>query len=119
MTQHDPVALDTDLYGTWVETPEGKLGIIRHTMRWNEAGYEDCYIVIPTAGHYEPGEQIWDSDELTLRPDLPRAWNPDGTPPKGEWIYYTHDEEGHAFPRTAPSARTTSRRWITEEEPHP
>lgn len=84
MTQHDPAALDENLYGTWVETPEGKLGIIRHTMRWNEAGYEDCYIVIPTAGHYESGEQIWDSDDLTPRPDLPRAWNPDGTPPGGK-----------------------------------
>ncbi|MDK8808560.1 hypothetical protein QP983_10485, partial [Corynebacterium striatum] len=24
-------------------------------------------------------------DYLTPRPDLPRAWNPDGTPPAGEW----------------------------------
>lgn len=26
-------------------------------------------------------------DYLTPRPDLPRAWNPDGTPPAGEWEY--------------------------------
>lgn len=24
-------------------------------------------------------------ENLTPRPDLPRAWNPDGTPPAGEW----------------------------------
>lgn len=80
MTLLEPVALNENLYGTWVETPDGTLGIILYTMRWNEAGYEDCYIVIPTAGHYQAGEQVWDSDDLTLRPDLPRAWNPDGTP---------------------------------------
>ena len=84
MTTPGPIALDTDLYGTWVETPEGKLGIIRYTLRWNEAGHEDCHIVIPTAGHNESGEQTWDSDELTPRPDLPRAWNPNGTPPGGK-----------------------------------
>lgn len=26
-------------------------------------------------------------DYLTLRPDLPRAWNPDGMPMEGEWEY--------------------------------
>lgn len=28
---------------------------------------------------------------FTPRPDLPRAWNPDGTPVKGEWV------EGHMW----------------------
>ncbi|OFN33632.1 hypothetical protein [Corynebacterium sp. HMSC072A04] len=27
------------------------------------------------------------TSEVTPRPDLPRAWAPDGTPPAGEWEY--------------------------------
>ena len=27
------------------------------------------------------------TSEVTPRPDLPRAWAPDGTPPEGEWEY--------------------------------
>ena len=80
-----PVTIDEHHYGTWVETPDGDLGIIRYTTRWNEHGHEDCYLIIPTAGHCQSGEQLWDSDEITLRTDLPRAWTPSGQPPAGEW----------------------------------
>lgn len=97
-------------WGTWIETPEHLLGILVSVE--DGLGAQIYFPGSETTGYFHP-------EDITPRPDLPRAWNPDGTPPKGEWIYYTHDEEGHAFPRTAPSARTTSRRWITEEEPHP
>lgn len=35
--------------------------------------------------------------EVTPRFDLPRAWNPDGTPPKGEW------EEGWCYTGGTPT----------------
>lgn len=94
-------------WGTWIETPERLLGIL--------VGVEDglgAQIYFPDSeatGYFHP-------NDITLRPDLPRAWNPDGTPPAGEWVYIRHNEEGHSFPRISPSARTTGRKWIGEEE---
>lgn len=40
-------------------------------------------------------------ENLTPRPDLPRAWAPDGTPPVGEW------EHAHI-----PALGESTRRWI-------
>nr|DAU17423.1 MAG TPA: Putative transmembrane protein precursor [Caudoviricetes sp.] len=54
---------------------------------------------------------------LTPRPDLPRAWNPDGTPPAGEWEYaeYLGDHGGmtdvYYF-----DGEPTHRHWISEWE---
>ena len=37
---------------------------------------------------YTPEQTATLLNELNLlAPDLPRAWNPDGTPPAGEWEY--------------------------------
>ena len=54
---------------------------------------------------------------LTPRPDLPRAWNPDGTPPAGEWEHaeYLGDYKGmtnvYHF-----DGEPTHRRWVGEWE---
>lgn len=56
-------------------------------------------------------------DYLTPRPDLPRAWNPDGTPPAGEWEHaeYLGDYKGmtdvYYF-----DGDPTHRRWVGEWE---
>jgi len=56
-------------------------------------------------------------DDCTPRPDLPRAWNPDGQPPQGGWEYaeYLGDHGGmtdvfyfDGYP--------THRRWESEWE---
>lgn len=88
MNKSGPTTLDENLYGTWCETPDGNLAIIHYTLRWNEAGQEDCWVFVPSAGHTQTAHEIWTSDELVLRPDIPRAWNPDGTPHTKET---THD----------------------------
>lgn len=60
-------------------------------------------------------------DYLTLRPDLPRAWNPDGTPPTGKWetsnttdifLDGTGAPTGHAYSKI-------TRRFITDWEETP
>ncbi|PIS66180.1 hypothetical protein AZH46_04240 [Corynebacterium striatum] len=59
-------------------------------------------------------------DYLTLRPDLPRAWNPDGTPPAGEWEHaeYLGDYKGmtdvYYF-----DGDPTHRRWVGDWEETP
>lgn len=44
-------------------------------------------------------------NRITPRPDLPRAWNPDGTPPAGEWEHINE-----------PRFQNHQRRWIGEWE---
>ena len=52
-------------------------------------------------------------DNLTPRPDLPRAWTPDGQPPAGEWEHaeYLGDYKGmtdvYHF-----DGEPTHRRWV-------
>ncbi|OFK68821.1 hypothetical protein HMPREF2806_05790 [Corynebacterium sp. HMSC076G08] len=48
-----------------------------------DAAYEDEYEVFNAA----IGHELVQPEQITLRPDLPRAWAPDGTPPEGEWEY--------------------------------
>lgn len=42
---------------------------------------------------------------LAPRPDLPRAWTPDGTPPAGEWEY-----------AEIPGLGESTQRWVGEWE---
>ncbi|OHO60911.1 hypothetical protein [Corynebacterium sp. HMSC036D02] len=57
------------------------------------------------------------TSEVTPRPDLPRAWAPDGTPPTGQWEHaeYLGDHKGmtdvYYF-----DGDPTHRRWIGEWE---
>ncbi|MFR9760329.1 hypothetical protein ACL1HT_13090 [Corynebacterium striatum] len=72
-----------ELIGTWVDLngstqPHIYLGEftsntgIRHGARLFNPTYTDTYAAF---------------EDCTPRPDLPRAWAPDGTPPAGEWEY--------------------------------
>ena len=78
--------------------------------------------VLRTSGNYRGAEcaQLLDPisgvseyisfRNITLRPDLPRAWEPDGTPPEGEWLTAgTHT-------RVIPKNR---RAFVTMSEPEP
>lgn len=59
-------------------------------------------------------------ENLTPLPDLPRAWNPDGTPPAAEWEYeYTGTDgcsltTGEKVPNAGPFQKI--RRWIGDWE---
>lgn len=46
-----------------------------------DAAYEDEYEVFNAA----IGHELVQPEQITLRPDIPRAWQADGTPPAGEW----------------------------------
>ena len=35
--------------------------------------------------HPDAGKWGYELNKVSSRPELPRAWNPDGTPPAGEW----------------------------------
>ena len=52
-------------------------------------------------------------ENLTPRPDLPRAWQSDGTPPAGEWEYaeYLGDYKGMTDVYHL-DGEPTHRRWI-------
>lgn len=75
--------------GMWCDTAFG-LGILEATEEHPEAG--DAF------GRFQhPAHGTWHTEAFTTvtpRPDLPRAWNPDGTPPAGEWEDDYTDAEG-------------------------
>lgn len=75
--------------GLWCETPDGELGII-HVGIIRVDIIDPCkidqeyWVVFPvTPGGYTK-KQRWNCDQVRIRRDLPRAWNPDGTPPTKE-----------------------------------
>ena len=72
-----------DYKGMWVDVPHKphpviymgdfeSTGEIKHGARIFDPRYGDNYCRL---------------DDCTLRPDLPRAWPPDGTPVAGDWEY--------------------------------
>lgn len=54
-------------------------------------------------------------ENLIPRPDLPRAWTPDGTPPAGEWAYANPSDKERMHVRL-PDKNTTHRRFVGEWE---
>lgn len=70
-------------------------------------------LVIIDHPHAGAGEWVYRLNGVVPRYDLPRAWNPDGTPPRGEW------EEGGYFDFTpgASPLPIQGRRWVGEWEP--
>lgn len=68
--------------GMWVNTPRG-YGILLNNL--SPRGYYEPVVVVPNCFIVFDGR--WDWDAFDLLPHLPRAWNPDGTPPKGQWSY--------------------------------
>ena len=81
--------------GMWAGTFSGYTGIIVY-----ENG-KQAYLIIPEYNR----EQTFPLDKVTPRPDLPRAWNPNGTPPAGEW------EHAHI-----PALGASTRRWVGDWE---
>lgn len=65
------------------------------------------------------GRPILDPYELHLvtpRFDLPRAWQPDGTPPEGEWEYAEHLSKGVTTVYLCGKENPTHRQWIGKWE---
>lgn len=79
-----------------------------------------CYWPQPAPDAYEWGTNIYPRhNHLTPRPDLPRAWTPDGTPPAGEWEEDYTDTYGCTLSTgqsigMAPHAHI--RRWVGDWE---
>lgn len=65
--------------GMWATSFIGYTGVIVYQNG------RQAYLIIPEYNR----EQTFPLDEVTPRPDLPRAWTPDGQPVPGEW------EDGH------------------------
>lgn len=53
---------------------------------------------------------------LIPRPDLPRAWAPDGTPPAGEWEYAERLSMGVTAVYLCGKENPTHRQWIGKWE---
>lgn len=99
--------------GSWCDyTRDGKeKDLVIVVAGTNDAGRIPCVnpgAPIPSAWAPEP----W---TLTPRPDLPRAWQADGTPPAGEWEYSEPFGKGALITRLRGN-NTTHRRFVGEWE---
>ena len=109
--------------GMWATSFIGYTGVIVYS---ND---KQAYLIIPEYNR----EQTFPLDEVTPRPDLPRAWQADGTPPEGEWqtaktkialnenAKYDPEQnvitgDGVADPDHEPRSSHDIRRWIGEWE---
>ena len=64
--------------GMWCEDVDGFLLVYR--------GDHECRDWLAVCVYPDRGDNIASvHSRLTLRPDFPRAWTPDGTPPAGQW----------------------------------
>lgn len=61
--------------GKWADTFSGYTGVILYLTN------KQAYLIIPEFNR----EETFPLNKVTPRDDLPRAWNANGTPPKGEW----------------------------------
>lgn len=79
-----------------------------------DSAYEDEYEVFNAA----IGHELVQPEQITLRPDLPRAWQADGTPPAGQWedAEYLGDYKGMTDVYYY-DGEPTHRRWVGEWEP--
>ena len=102
-----------DYKGTWVDVPHKPYPVI-YMGEFQSTGDIKHGAVIFDPRYGTNYERL---DDCILRPDLPRAWNPDGTPPAGEWEHaeYLGDYKGmtnvYHF-----DGEPTHRRWVGEWE---
>ena len=77
-----------DCVGMWAETSNGLAIII-------EPFFTDGALDTTVAFSLKPEVKIaqYVAAYVTPRPDLPRAWQADGTPPQGEWEYAEYLDE--------------------------
>ena len=90
--------------GMWATSFIGYTGVIVYQNG------RQAYLIIPEYNR----EQTFPLDEVTPRPDLPRAWHADGTPPAGEWEHASQSEQvtpGSIWDLTTKKT-PTHRRWI-------
>lgn len=96
--------------GMWATSFIGYTGVIVYQNG------RQAYLIIPEYNR----EQTFPLDEVTPRPDLPRAWAPDGTPPAGAWEDDYTDENGNTLTagEDVPGAgpHTHIRRFVSEWE---
>lgn len=99
--------------GKWVDVPHKPYPVI-YMGDFESTGEIKHGAVILDPRYFDSHVRL---EDCTLRPDLPRAWNPDGTPPAGEWEYaeYLGDYKGmtnvYHF-----DGEPTHRRWKGEWE---
>lgn len=97
--------------GMWCDTPKGTFVLLgRFCQELEIFGWQ---LVAPSGGmkiDYQPGN-------ITPRPDLPRAWAPDGQPPAGKWEHaeYLGDYKGMTNVYHY-DGDPTHRRWVGEWE---
>jgi len=96
--------------GMWAET-SNELGIII------EPFYTDGSLDTAVVFSLKPKVEILQCIAVYVTPrfDLPRAWNQDGTPPAGEWVYANPSNKERMHVRV-PDKNTTHRRWVGEWE---
>lgn len=100
-----------DTVGMWADVAtEGCRAIIVHTFLCCDGPYAQMFA--PEIEDYYPTP----IDTITPRPDLPRAWNPDGTPPAGKWEYAEHLSKGVTTVYLCGKENPTRRRWVGEWE---
>lgn len=95
--------------GMWVKTPIGYGILVDHLSMH---GYYEPVVIVPSRFAVFDGRWLW--DQLEILPHLPRAWEPDGTPPAGEWETRVQAVGGlHTI------SGTERTRWVGEWKPIP
>ena len=95
--------------GMWATSFIGYTGVIMYQNG------RQAYLIIPEYSR----EQTFPLDEVTPRPDLPRAWTPDGQPPAGEWEDDYTDQDGDTLTtgeHLGVGPHTHIRRFVSEWE---
>ena len=98
--------------GTWVDVPYKPHPVI-YMGDFESTGAIKYGAVILDPRYGTNYERL---DDCTLRPDLPRAWNPNGTPTAGMWEYDTLPADEAANPT---GKEIVDRRWVGEWEEAP
>lgn len=79
--------------GTWVDVPYKPHPVI-YMGDFESTGAIKYGAVILDPRYGTNYERL---DDCTLRPDLPRAWNPNGTPVKGSWTEAEYIGDSHGM----------------------
>lgn len=96
--------------GMWCDTPKGTFVLLAPMFRDHEKiGWQ---LVIPSEGM----KIDYQLKDITPRPDLPRAWQADGTPPAGKWEHAERLSKGVTTVYLCGKENPTHRRWKGEWE---
>lgn len=98
--------------GTWVDVPHKPHPVI--FMGEFQSTGEIKYGAVIFDPRY--GTNYERLDDCTLRPDLPRAWQADGTPPAGKWEHAERLSMGVTTVYLCGKENPTHRQWIGEWE---